>query len=465
MRNLLREKRMELYPRASFKKFCEEHGLKVSGYKNWEFGVCASYTDANYNMFRKMCEALQITEAEGKEAISNNYQARKNHEMGRNCKSTLNNPLSNWRIKEGLQQKDVAELMDVNPRTYSQWEEGRTRPTGDNLKKLLELTGLSVSQLAKIYVDAHPEGTPIDDEPTEENNLVKAINVIKNDVKEVTEKKAEEPKPEEPKVNPKWPQNFIFGCISIRKDLAISTKDDWVHKELYSWLEAGKDNQYSVTHKGFTLREVHGIELYFKEFGHTFDDVGKSFGVTRERARQIILKAQRKFAYHIHLMLENDERDRKIIQEELTKAEARSNREFTLEIKQDANGCPYTDDTPIEQAKVTARDENGKAVAGRYPWGDPKKIIPGWYGEKTKIEMTDPSISGKLDSISDWLFQISNEVTELKKEKKTAINPEMFTAAEKNLLSHVMEICYGKLEFGEYNRLRSILGRLIEREE
>ena len=357
-------------------------------------------------------------------------------------------------MNEGLQQKDVAELIGVKSRTYSQWEEGKNRPTGDNLKKLLELTELSVGQLAKIYVDAHPEGTPIVDEPNEgdlvigtPNHVRKVINVIKNDVKEATEKKAKEPKPEEPNVNPKWPQNFIFGCISIRKDLAISTKDDWVHKELYSWLEAGKDNQYLVTHEGFTLREAQGIELYFKEFGHTFEDVGKSFGVTRERARQIILKAQRKFAYHIHLMLEEDARDRKIIQEELAKAEARSNREFTLEVKQDANGCPYTDDTPIKQAKITARDENGKPVAGRYIFEDSdghakltreggRKVAE--YMAKHRSQLTAASMA------EDFV-------------KQKALNePHDF---RDEVIDEVLEKMYGQMDYKKYVYLVGLFGR------
>lgn len=162
MKNLLREKREELYPDMSISAFCRSIGIKDGSYWNWENGVGATcYSQNNALTARKVCDALGISDAELKESISNNYQARKAGKMEKmnsiksNKKRKTNNALLDWRISEGLTTIEVADILDITDATYCYWENGEHKPSTDNLRKLIELTGLSMHQIAQIYVDAH----------------------------------------------------------------------------------------------------------------------------------------------------------------------------------------------------------------------------------------------------------------------------------------------------------------------
>jgi DNA-binding transcriptional regulator YiaG len=46
------------------------------------------------------------------------------------------NPIKLFRSKEGLSQSDLASLLGVATYTIQRWEEGSTKPSGDNGEKL-----------------------------------------------------------------------------------------------------------------------------------------------------------------------------------------------------------------------------------------------------------------------------------------------------------------------------------------
>jgi DNA-binding transcriptional regulator YiaG len=46
------------------------------------------------------------------------------------------NPIKLFRSEKGLSQSDLASLLNVATYTVQRWEEGSTRPSGDNEKKL-----------------------------------------------------------------------------------------------------------------------------------------------------------------------------------------------------------------------------------------------------------------------------------------------------------------------------------------
>lgn len=206
MRNLLREKRLELYPNISMKEFCEKIGIKKGSYWNWENGLSTSYAEHNAWTARRVCEALGISDAELKEALSNNYKAAKDGTMEKsnvyicapNKKNGVSNVLTDWRINNRLTTKDAADVLEVSQRVYCLWENGKCKPSGDNLKKLLALTGLSVSQLATIYTDTHSE-------KEEELKIVEIEDPHGNVYEDVLE-----PDPDEPEViaSPITPEEF-----------------------------------------------------------------------------------------------------------------------------------------------------------------------------------------------------------------------------------------------------------------
>lgn len=158
MKNVLRDRRLELYPLLSLKDFCKSFGIPYNTYWNWENGNgCTCYADRSYDKVRKLCEVLNMTDAEFKEAISNNYQAQKAGKFERVPRKAYRphskkfNALTEWRRKENLSQLDAANLLEVSRWTYNAWELGTAKPLSGNLKKIMDLTGLSMHQIASIY--------------------------------------------------------------------------------------------------------------------------------------------------------------------------------------------------------------------------------------------------------------------------------------------------------------------------
>ena len=160
MTNVLREKRIAAGYK-SVRSFTQAIGISNGTYWNWENGYGATtYSPKSALIAKKVCEALNISDATLKEAISNNYRARSAGTMEKapktegyafKHKETSVTVLANWRLKEQLTSNDVAELLGVSQRAYLDWENGVRKPTSNNLKNLMDLTGLSMHQIASIY--------------------------------------------------------------------------------------------------------------------------------------------------------------------------------------------------------------------------------------------------------------------------------------------------------------------------
>ena len=61
MKNVLREKRMELYPNLSAREFCIQNGLKYATYiTGWEGGRAAYYTDSNYGLKKRYPTIIKL---------------------------------------------------------------------------------------------------------------------------------------------------------------------------------------------------------------------------------------------------------------------------------------------------------------------------------------------------------------------------------------------------------------------
>ena len=53
------------------------------------------------------------------------------------------------RIRKGLTQKDIAEILKVGSNTVSQWESGRREPSISNLKRIAEICECSLDELLR----------------------------------------------------------------------------------------------------------------------------------------------------------------------------------------------------------------------------------------------------------------------------------------------------------------------------
>ena len=57
------------------------------------------------------------------------------------------NPIKMARLRAGLSQKDVADMLGVSAGAVSQWEKGTTSPTAKRLKPLSKILGTTVEEL------------------------------------------------------------------------------------------------------------------------------------------------------------------------------------------------------------------------------------------------------------------------------------------------------------------------------
>ena len=63
---------------------------------------------------------------------------------------TLGNKISELRKKKNLTQEDLAILLDISDKSVSKWENGTSKPTIDNLKKLSSIFDISLDELLEL---------------------------------------------------------------------------------------------------------------------------------------------------------------------------------------------------------------------------------------------------------------------------------------------------------------------------
>lgn len=228
MTNVLREKRIAAGYK-SVKAFTKAIGVNNGTYWNWENGYGATtYAPKSALIAKKVCDAFDMSDAALKEAISNNYQARLAGKMekapridGYAFKRKKSTVLSDWRMKEQLTSNDVAELLGVSQRTYLDWENGIRKPIGDNLKNLMDLTGLSMHQIASMYIDDEPK-----QEVSSDEKIVEIEDPYGNIYEDILE-----PDPDEPEViaSPITPEEFATlnnEEVHEKMDEVITERDE-----------------------------------------------------------------------------------------------------------------------------------------------------------------------------------------------------------------------------------------------
>lgn len=61
--------------------------------------------------------------------------------------SIFGDNIKRLRKNKGLKQQEIAELLGVKQNTYSDWENGKTEPSFENLVKLADLLDVSLDWL------------------------------------------------------------------------------------------------------------------------------------------------------------------------------------------------------------------------------------------------------------------------------------------------------------------------------
>ena len=164
-------------------KFVKDIGISRSKYWTWEAGkISCVRSDSSYD-FHKVCKAFEWTDEEGTENISNMYQWHKNPDieiikpnwddykhikphLGKEVPmctldttntdishelEMLDNPLAKWRAENNLTRYEAGEYVGMDSVLYEMFESGHYKPSSEELKNITEATGLSVTQIAKIY--------------------------------------------------------------------------------------------------------------------------------------------------------------------------------------------------------------------------------------------------------------------------------------------------------------------------
>jgi transcriptional regulator with XRE-family HTH domain len=54
--------------------------------------------------------------------------------------------LAAWRRSKGISQRDLAKSLGITHAAISQWEDGATQPTQENLAKVVDLFGLTMEK-------------------------------------------------------------------------------------------------------------------------------------------------------------------------------------------------------------------------------------------------------------------------------------------------------------------------------
>lgn len=116
--------------RMSMSEFAVLIGSKKSTVSSWEHGLCIPKKE----MRKILCELANIAEDE---LLSNKI-------VPLPC---FMNRLTELRERENLTKQGVADLLDVNRVTYSNWEWGKTEPNIVTIIKISKLYGVSIDYL------------------------------------------------------------------------------------------------------------------------------------------------------------------------------------------------------------------------------------------------------------------------------------------------------------------------------
>ena len=346
----------------------KEIPIDKSVYSTWENGNVSYISEGKtFVAFQKICEIFGWTLEEGRNNLSNMYKWKHDDKIkiakptydewkemsGHTEMATLdtsktdiskeeamlNNPLKVWRGKNNLTRSEAAKMCNVDINVYSDCEDGVKKPIGYDLTKIMNITGISLTQLAAMFratvgmeaLKNAIEASNNSDNATISVKICDEIDhnkVIEDTFK--TSKKNEEDlnkKPEVSKDSVNWPDK-IFDDMKVEKsDAAIKILNEEIDKAL--------DN---ITPPSvLTLREGKVLKFYYID-NRRLRDIAQASGLSGSRVQQIKNKALWKMKRRIKSAVEHINPEvSKIIDEVTTK------NEYPLNFIIDRCGLPAED--------------------------------------------------------------------------------------------------------------------------
>lgn len=243
----------------------KEIHLDGGTYSMWENGNASRISEGRtFAAFHRMCEVFGWTLEGGRNNLSNMYkwkhddkikiikptydewkEMRGHTEMATldtsktdisKEEAMLNNPLKVWRGKNNLTRSEAAKLCNVDINVYSDCEDGVKKPIGYDLTKIMNTTGVSLTQLAAMFratvgmealknaIEASKNPDPI--------TLEEVIGLNDEEVTEALDKKNEVTKNE-------YPLNFIVDrCGLPSEDWIVEEFDRQMDEKVYASKDA-----------------------------------------------------------------------------------------------------------------------------------------------------------------------------------------------------------------------------------
>lgn len=131
---------------VAFQKMCKIFGWTIEGGRNnisnmykWKHDDEIKIVKPTYNEWKEMRGHIEMATLDTSETDISKEEAM------------LNNPLKVWRGKNDLTRSEAAKLCNVDINVYSDCEDGVKKPIGYDLTKIMNTTGVSLTQLAAMF--------------------------------------------------------------------------------------------------------------------------------------------------------------------------------------------------------------------------------------------------------------------------------------------------------------------------
>lgn len=400
---------------VAFQKICEIFGWTIEGGRNnisnmykWKHNDKIKIVKPTYNEWKEMRGHIEMATLDTSETDISKEEAM------------LNNPLKVWRGKNNLTRSEAAKLCNVDINVYSDCEDGVKKPIGYDLTKIMNTTGVSLTQLAAMFratvgMEALKNAIEASENP-EPVTLEEVIGLNDAEVMEALDKKNEVAKD-----SANWPDK-IFDDMKVEKsDTAIKILNEEIDKAL--------DDR--ILNSTLTLREGKVLKFYYID-NRRLRDIAEAFGLSESRVQQIKNKALWKMKRRIKSAVEHINPEASKIIDEVTKKNA-----YPLNFIVDRCGLPAEDwiveefNRQMDEKVYASKDANSyiffkdERYAIRKVFRDGVQADAELLGNVAAAELT---FKDHIKKSAELIGTVAEKITEAKNEKlakeiATVINP------------------------------------------
>lgn len=229
---------------VAFQKMCKIFGWTIEGGRNnisnmykWKHDDEIKIVKPTYNEWKEMRGHIEMATLDTSETDISKEEAM------------LNNPLKVWRGKNDLTRSEAAKLCNVDINVYSDCEDGVKKPIGYDLTKIMNTTGVSLTQLAAMFratvgMEALKNAIEASENP-ETVTLEEVIGLNDEEVMEALDKTNEVTKNA-------YPLNFIVDrCGLPAEDWIVEEFNRQMDEKVYASKDADsyiffKDERYAI---------------------------------------------------------------------------------------------------------------------------------------------------------------------------------------------------------------------------